>query len=82
MLTFGRGGIVDAAHVVAVAAARSAPIKRLLLKTPTERILNLTYGYPRESVLILDNGFLVIVSLTVEALSQLLNSDTVIPDDE
>lgn len=62
MIILGRGGAVDAHRVVAVAPFKSKPIKRLLDAAGTGKVLNLTYGYPRESVILLDNGFLIISS--------------------
>ena len=75
MIFLGRGGIINAERVVMVAAARSEPVKRLLASTPEERILNLTYGYPRESVILFENGYLAVISQTVEALAEVLESE-------
>ncbi len=69
-IVVGRGGILDAAHVVAIARARSAPVKRLLEAAGPARVINLTYGYPRQSVVLLDNGFLAVVTLSVEDLAR------------
>ncbi len=70
LLILGRGGVIDIDHVVAIAPAKSAPVKRLLEAAGTERVLNMTYGYPRQSVILLDNGFLVIASRSVGELAR------------
>ncbi len=73
-ISLGPGGLLDAARIVAVARARSAPVKRLLEAAGPQRVLNLTYGYPRQSVALLDNGCLAVLSLSVEELLERLNA--------
>lgn len=70
----GRGGAIAAARVLAVARANSAPVKRLLQAAGPGRVLNLTYGDPRETVLILDNGYLVVTGVSMDALLQRLRT--------
>ena len=67
-LNVGRGGTIEAQRVVAIARASSAPIKRLLEAAGPAQVLNLTYGEPRQSVVVLDTGHLAVVSLSVETL--------------
>jgi len=69
----GSGGVIDADRVVAVANTRSAPVKRWMEAVDPGRILNLTHGYPRRSVVLLDNDCLVLVSLLPDELARLLN---------
>lgn len=68
MLLLGRGGSVNVDRIVAIAPFKSKPIKRLLDAAGPGKVLNLTYGYPRHSVILLDNGFMVITSQLVEEL--------------
>jgi regulator of extracellular matrix RemA (YlzA/DUF370 family) len=75
ILILGRGGSIDADRVVAVASAKSAPIKRLLQAIGPERVLNLTYGYPRQAVILFDNGYLAVVSRTVDELARALHME-------
>ena len=70
LLILGRGGVINSDQVVAIAPAKSAPIKRLLEAAGAERVLNLTYGYPRQAVILLNNGFLVISSRSMEELTR------------
>ena len=74
LITLGRGGALDADRILLIASARSAPIKRLLAMLDTNQIINLTYGYPRETVILLEGGIFVIVSQTIEDITQLLGS--------
>jgi len=71
----GQGGVICAERIVFVANARSAPVKRWIEKADPARIINLTYGYPRRAVLLLDNGYLVIVPIGPEDLVRLLNGE-------
>ncbi|MCC7446491.1 MAG: DUF370 domain-containing protein [Anaerolineae bacterium] len=78
LVLFGRGGAVAVDRVVAVARASSAPVKRLLQAAGPARVLSLTYGEPRQSVILLDNGCLVVVSLSIdEVLDKLRDAQTV-----
>jgi regulator of extracellular matrix RemA (YlzA/DUF370 family) len=66
MIKLGRGGGVAVDRVVAVAPFRSKPIKRLLDAAGSGKVVNLTYGYPRLSVILLDNGYLLVTKLTTD----------------
>jgi regulator of extracellular matrix RemA (YlzA/DUF370 family) len=72
-IAVGQGGVIDTRRIVAVANARSAPVKRWLENTAPARIINLTYGYPRRSVILLDNDYLLIVSISPSELIQMLS---------
>lgn len=71
----GQGGAICVERVVLVANARSAPIKRWIERSDPARIINLTYGYPRQAVLLLDNDYLIIVPIELEDLIRLLNGE-------
>jgi regulator of extracellular matrix RemA (YlzA/DUF370 family) len=64
----GKGGALAVDRVVAIAQANSAPIRRLVEAVGRERFVDLTFGQPRRSVVVLDSGHVVAVSLTPEAL--------------
>lgn len=66
MISLGRGGAIAAERIVAVARANSMPIRRMVESTALSHILNLTYGEPRQAILILDSGYIAIISMTVE----------------
>jgi hypothetical protein len=61
--------------VVAFARASSAPVKRLLEAAGPSRVLNLTYREPRAAVIVLDNGYLAVVSLSVEEVIASLEAE-------
>ena len=73
MLILGEGGSLNADEVVAVTPYKSKPIRLTLAATPPERIINMTYGYPRESVILLKMGFYLIVNRTVAELTRALH---------
>lgn len=74
-IPLGRGGILASERILAVASVRSAPVKRLLAHIAPERIVNLSYGYPRETVVLMEGGMFIITSLTVEQLTDILTSE-------
>lgn len=73
--------MIDTNRVLAVTSARSTPIKRLLARVEPDRVINMTYGYPRETVIFLEGGFLVVASLTVDHLTDILVSERINPDE-
>lgn len=74
MISLGEGGAIDAARIILVTPYRSRPIHRLLAKTDPAKVVNVTYGYPRESVLLLDSGYIVIASQKAVDLIAALDS--------
>lgn len=69
MIVLSHGGIIHTDHIALIASIHSEPIKRLVNKLPEESIFNLTYGYPRQAVIVLTNGYIAIVSQSVEELA-------------
>ena len=72
-ITVGEGGALAIARIVAIANARSAPVKRWLATIDPTRVLDLTYGYPRRAVVLLDNDYIALVSIAPDALAHQLN---------
>ncbi len=71
-ISLGRGGAIAADRVIAVGRASSASIKRLLEAAGPSAVINLTYGEPRQTVLVMDTGHLTVISHPLEQiLSQL-----------
>lgn len=70
MILLGAGGSINPDQVLMIASLRSAPIKRLLKLAPPEKVINLTYGYPRRSLVIFENGMLVISRVDVDELTE------------
>lgn len=82
MIAIGETALIDAGRIIAVVPRRSAPVIRMLKTFPRERILNLTYGYPRHSVIVFDDGTIAFISLTVETLRDVLRRYMVVVDVE
>jgi regulator of extracellular matrix RemA (YlzA/DUF370 family) len=61
-------GLIALERVVAVGPAESAGMERLLRATPDDRLIILTGGRKRRSVLVLDSGHVVVTALTLEQI--------------
>jgi len=72
-LTVDLWGMVSIARIVAVGMTSSAPIRRLLNATPPAKVLILTGGQRRKTVLVLDSGHVVITPLTLQEIANALN---------
>ena len=69
----GAGSVVAAERVVSAAAPDSAPLKRLVQEAKEEgSAIDLTQGKKCRSVLILDNGMVVLSALEMETLTERL----------
>lgn len=73
-IEIGQQGIVNARRIVAVGGAQPAGMKRLLGAVSQERIVDLTGGRRRQSLLVLDTTHLVLTALPVEEVGRLLNA--------
>jgi regulator of extracellular matrix RemA (YlzA/DUF370 family) len=65
-------GLIPADRIVAVGRAESAAARRLLGAVPLERIVGLTAGRRRQSIIILDSGHVVLTGLAVGEIEALL----------
>jgi regulator of extracellular matrix RemA (YlzA/DUF370 family) len=70
MILLGAGGSINPDQVLMIASLKSAPIKRLLRLASPEKVINMTYGYPQRSLLIFENGMLVISRVDVDELTE------------
>ena len=82
MILLGEGGSINPERVTMVASAKSAPIKRLLKTIEPHRVIDLTYGYPRESVLVMDTGMLAITSYPIEKITYAIRIGKEVNPDE
>lgn len=73
MLLVGQGGAINTAHVIAVASIKSAPVQRLVKAAPPGRVLDLTYGYPRQAIILFADGWIIISSRTPAELTRALH---------
>ena len=67
-IALGDAGLVALGRVVAVGPVESGGMARLLRALPDNRIIILTGGRKRRSVLVLDTGQVVVTALTVEEI--------------
>jgi regulator of extracellular matrix RemA (YlzA/DUF370 family) len=58
------GGVIATMKIVAIARADSAPVRRLLREVGEGNVVNLTFGQPRRSVVIMETGHLIITALS------------------
>ena len=61
-------GLIALGRIVAVGPAESGGMERLLRATPDNRLVILTGGRKRRSVLVLDSGHVIVTALTVEQI--------------
>ena len=71
-LEVGNQGIVRIDRIVAVGSTESAPVRRLLAALPLTKIISLTGGQRRRSVIVLDSDHVVLTPLSIRQLRQLL----------
>jgi len=68
----GEGGVLAADRIVCIAQARSAPIRRLVRAVGAKQVIDMTFGQSRESVVVLDSGHVVTVSMASDELVEQL----------
>ena len=61
-------GLIALKRIVAVGLSESAGMERLLRATPDDRLIILTGGRKRRSILVLDSGHVVVTALTLEQI--------------
>lgn len=61
-------GFIKAERIVTIGRADSAPMRRLLASLPREKVVYLTGGRRRRSVVLLDTGHAVVTAMAPEAL--------------
>jgi regulator of extracellular matrix RemA (YlzA/DUF370 family) len=74
-LDVGKGGILSVSRIVAVSRIDSAPIQRLVNAFAADRVIDLTYGRPRRSLIVLDSGHIAIVSMAPQMVFSRLQED-------
>lgn len=75
-INVGAGSLVDAERVVSAAAPDSAPLKRLVQDAKEEgSAIDLCQGKKCRSVLILDNGMVVLSSFEMDTIEKKLTGE-------
>ena len=65
----GFGSVVAANRVLAIVSPDSAPVKRLVQQAREEgKAIDVTYGRKTKSVIILDNGYLVLAAIQPDTI--------------
>mgnify|MGYP002626870342 CR=1 FL=1 len=73
-INIGFGNLVSAGRLVAVVGPESAPIKRIVQDVREQgKLIDATYGRRTKSVIIMDNGSVILSALTPETLSGRIN---------
>ena len=69
MLSIGFGNYVSPGHILSIVSPDSAPIKRLIAECKDKGLLiDASFGRSTKSVIIADNGNVILSSLTTEVL--------------
>lgn len=71
LISIGYGSFVSLARIVAVLGPDSNPIKRTVSQAKDDgKLIDATYGRKTESVLVMDNGCVILCPLTPETLAE------------
>ena len=71
LLNIGFGNMVSAERIIAVVSPDSAPIKRIIQEVKEEGMLiDASFGRSTRSVLMMDNGNVVLSTLETETISE------------
>lgn len=74
-INIGYGNIINSARVIAVVSSESAPVKRIV-QDAKERgsVIDATLGRKTRTVIIMDDGHIVLSSIMPETIGNRLNS--------
>lgn len=85
LLNIGFGNVVMGDKVVAIISPESAPIKRLVQDARDgNTLIDVTFGRKTRSVLVMDNGWIILSALQPETISHRIvpaGSDAVLEED-
>lgn len=85
LLNIGFGNVVMGDKVVAIISPESAPIKRLVQDARDgSTLIDATFGRKTRSVLVMDNGWIILSALQPETISHRIvpaGSDAVLEED-
>ncbi|MCP4426843.1 MAG: DUF370 domain-containing protein [Chloroflexi bacterium] len=65
-------GLIAVERIVAVGRATAAPMRRLIREAPATKVIVLTGGRKRETVVALDSGHVVITAVSLAELKRQL----------
>ena len=68
-LSIGLGNFVHEARVIAIISPESAPVKRMVRDAKDKGlVIDSTYGRPTRSVIVMDNGSIVLSAIQPETI--------------
>ncbi len=71
VINIGFGNLVNSDRILAVVRPDAAPVKRMITKAKTDsRIIDATQGRKTKSVIILDEGYLLLSALQPDTISK------------
>lgn len=74
-INIGFGNLVSAGRLMAVVGPESAPIKRIVQDAKEQgKLIDASYGRRTRSVLMMDNGSVILSALTPEILNARINA--------
>jgi len=77
LINIGFGNIVSAGRIIAIISPDSAPVKRIISDAREKSLLiDATYGRRTRSVIVIDNGSLILSALQPETISARLQALT------
>ena len=69
LVHIGFGSVVAVNRVMAIVAPDSAPVRRMVQQARSEgKVIDLTYGRKTKSVVVMDNGYLVLAAIHPETI--------------
>lgn len=69
LVHIGFGSVVAVNRVLAIVAPDSAPVRRMVQQARSEgKAIDLTYGRKTKSVVVMDNGYLVLAAIHPETI--------------
>ena len=85
LINIGFGNIISASRIVAIVSPESAPIKRLVQDARDgNTLIDATFGRKTRSVLVMDNGWIILSALQPETISHRIvpaGSDAVLEEE-
>lgn len=76
-VNIGYGNLVSSGRLVAVVGPESAPIKRIIQDVRDQgKLIDATYGRRTKSVIIMDNGSVILSALQPETIEARINGKT------
>ena len=75
-INIGYGNLVNSSRVVAIVSPESAPIKRMVAEAKAKgMVIDATYGRKTRSVVIMDEGHVILTSSLPETTGSRLNAE-------